>query len=311
MGMRDDDSKPAKEAPAEATAADGRRLAGIGLMCGAIICFACLDACAKWLNRSIDPLETVWVRYVASVLFVSAILNPFTRPRLLRTQRPLLQGARSLLLLGSTALNFVALMFLQMTETISINFTTPLIVALIGGPLLGEWVGPRRLAAIAIGFVGVLVMTRPGLGGMHPAALLSLIGAVCYALYNISTRVLASYDSSETTMFYSGVAGLVLFTPLMPFVWKTPPLALTWAVIAGLGAAGALGHWLLILAHQRAPAAILAPFIYTQIVWSVILGYVVFGDLPDRMTLVGAAVVIASGLYLLQRERAKGGAAPA
>jgi len=299
------------QATDDLAAARRNRLVGIGLMCGALACFACLDASAKWLNRSMDPIQTVWVRYIASVVIVTAFLNPWSRPGILRTRRPWLQAGRSILLLASTAINFVALLFLQLTETMSIMFSTPLIVALIAGPILGEWVGPRRMIAIAVGFLGVIVVTRPGVGGIHPAAFLSLGGAFCYALYNISTRLLAGTDSSETTMFYSGIAGVVLVTPVMPFIWTTPKEPLVWVVMGVIGLFGAVGHWLLIQAHKRAPAGILAPFMYTQIVWMVSLGYVVFGDVPDRYTLIGASIVIGSGLYLLYRERTVKGEATA
>jgi drug/metabolite transporter (DMT)-like permease len=140
---------------------------------------------------------------------------------------------------------------------------------------------------------------------MHPAALLSLAGSVAYAFYNIVTRILATSDRSETTLVYSGLAGVALTTPLVPFVWSTPDSFLTWALLIGLGAFGSVGHWLLILAHARAPAPVLAPFIYTQIVWMLALGYFVFGDWPDPWTFIGASVVIASGLYLFYRERAR------
>jgi drug/metabolite transporter (DMT)-like permease len=205
----------------------------------------------------------------------------------------------------STALNFVALQYLQLTETISILFATPFLVALLAAFFLGERVGPRRLAAIAVGFLGVLVITRPGLGGVHPAALLTVGGTVCYALYSVATRILAGYDSSATTMFYSGLAGLVLVTPVVPLVWSTPDSGVVWTMMILVGAFGALGHWLLILAHARAPAPVLSPFIYTQIVWMIALGFLVFGDVPDGWTLAGSAIVIASGLYLLHRERVR------
>ncbi len=282
-----------------------QRAVGIALICGAIVSFSCLDATAKWLNQSLDPILTVWVRYIGSIVFVSLFVNPWTTPGVTRTRRPWLQAGRSVLLLGSTALNFIALQYLQLTESVSIMFATPLLVALLAGPLLGEWAGPRRLAAIAVGFVGVLVVTRPGLGGLHPAAFLSLGSAVCYALYSITTRMLAGADSSATTMFYSGMAGVLLVTPLVPLVWSLPDAALGWTLMIVLGACGAFGHWLLILAHARAPAPVLAPFIYTQIVWMIILGFLVFGDLPDSWTLAGSAIVIASGLYLLHRERVR------
>jgi len=281
-----------------------RRLAGIALMCGALLCFSGLDATAKWLNRSLDPMLVVWARYVASVAFVSVVINPWTVPGLLRTRRPWLQAARSLVLLLSTALNFFALQYLRLDQTTSILFMTPLLVALFAGPLLGEWVGPRRLAAVAVGFIGVLIVTRPGLG-MHPAALLSVAGAVCYAFYGIWTRMLAASDSSRTTMFYSGMAGVVLLTPALPLIWTTPPSLGVVAGMVAVGAFGALGHWLLILAHARAPAAVLAPFIYTQLLWMIALGYVFFDDVPDRWTLIGGAIVTASGLYLLYREKTR------
>lgn len=280
------------------------RLIAIGLMCGALLCFALLDASAKWLGNVMDPWQVVFARYAGSVIMVMALLNPISHPGVLRTRRPGLQWVRSLLLLGSTALNFFALKYLQLAETVSIIFATPLLVALLSGPLLGEWPGPRRLAAIGVGFIGVLIITRPGLGGMHPAALLSMLGCVCYAFYSLSTRVLASHDPPETTMMYSGFAGTLVMIPVVPFFW-TAPDGLSWALMFAVAALGSFGHWLLILAHRLAPATVLAPFIYSQIIWMVGLGYFVFGQLPDRWTFVGATIVIASGLYLLYRERVR------
>jgi drug/metabolite transporter (DMT)-like permease len=303
--MTDVAARPAS--PIAAQAERRQRLLGIGLMCVALICFACLDTTAKWLGRTVDPLFTVWWRYVASVVLVSFLINPWTRPGVLRATRPVLQTVRSFLLFLSTAFNFFALQYLQLAEAISIVFSTPLLVALISGPLLGEWVGPRRLAAIGVGFIGVLIVARPGLGTVHPAILLSIAGAIAYALYAITTRILAAYDSPQTTMVYSGLAGLVLTTPALPWVWSSPADPGTWVLFVALGAFGAIGHWLLILAHARAPAPVLSPFIYTQILWMLALGYLVFGDWPDRWTLIGAGIVIASGLYLLLRERDRDG----
>lgn len=274
-------------------------------MCGAVLLFALLDASAKWLSQSMDPVQVVFARYAGSMLLVSLLLNPWSRPGILRTRRPGLQAVRSLLLLGSTALNFFAVKYLQLAETVSIMFAGPLLVALVSGPMLGEWPGPRRLVAIAIGFVGVLVITRPGFGGMHPAALLSVLGCICYSFYSLATRQLAAFDSPETTMVYSGVAGTLAMLPLIGFFWTMPQTPLTWLVLLGTGVLGGFGHWLLILAHRLAPATVLAPFIYSQIVWMILLGWFVFGQLPDRWTFVGAGIVIASGLYLLYRERVR------
>ena len=285
---------------------NARRLVGIALMCVALICFSCLDAIGKWLGPQIGPLETTWARYISSVCLVSVVLNPWTKPGITRTKKPWMQAVRSLLLFASTMLNFLALQYLQLMETMSIIFLAPLLVALLSGPILGEWVGTRRMVAIGVGFVGVLIVTRPGTGHVHPAALFSLAGTFCYAFYVILTRILAAHDSSATTMFYSGLGGLMILTPIMPFVWRQPGDLTVVFFMVLIGAFGALGHWLLILAYKRAPAPVLSPFIYTQLVWMMLLGYVVFGDIPDSWTLTGAAVVIASGLYLLHRERVTG-----
>lgn len=292
------------ETPAQ-QAARSNRLAGIGLMCLALICFTLLDGTAKWLGRYMDPLAVVWARYAASVAAVSLFVNPWSSPGLMRSNRLGLQIARSCLLLGSTAMNFFALRHLQLAQTLSIQFATPLIVALLAGPLLGEWVGPRRLAAIGVGFIGVLVITRPGLGSMPPEALLSVGSAIAYALYAIMTRTLAAHDSTNTTLFFSGLAGTLVMTPVLPFVWSAPPGPTGWVLLIAVGVFGAVGHWCLIMAHARAPAATLSPFIYTQIAWMLAFGYVVFGDVPDLWTMVGTGIVIGSGLYLLARERAR------
>jgi drug/metabolite transporter (DMT)-like permease len=282
------------------------RLIGIALMCGALACFSCLDATAKWLTRDLSPMQVTWARYTSSALIVCLLINPITVPGVVRTKRPWLQAFRSLLLLASTAMNFIALQYLQLAETISIMFMTPFLVALISGPLLGEWVGPRRLVAICVGFLGVLVVLRPGFEGLHPAAFLSVIGACCYAVFNLTTRMLAASDSSETTMFFSSIGGVVVLTPLLGLFWIAPPGWQSWALMAVMGGFATLGHWLLIRAHRLAPAAVLAPFIYSQIVWMVLLGWWLFGQWPDQWTFIGAAIVIASGLYLLARERVRG-----
>ena len=281
------------------------RLVAIGLICCAVLFFALLDTSAKWLSGHMHPVQTVFARYAGSMVLVLMLLNPWSHPGVLRTKRPWLQGVRSLLLLGATALNFIALKYLQLAETVSIMFAGPLLVALVAGPLLGEWPGPRRLAAIGVGFLGVLVITRPGVGGMHPAALLCVFGTICYSFYALATRQLAAYDPPETTMVYSGVAGTLAVLPLIPFFWTTPQTPFIWLVMLAMGAFGGFGHWLLILAHRLAPATVLAPFIYSQIVWMIVLGWFVFGQFPDGWTFVGATIVIASGLYLLYRERVR------
>jgi drug/metabolite transporter (DMT)-like permease len=279
------------------------RLTGIALMCGAVACFALLDTTAKYLNLYMSALQVAWARYTGAFLFPFIVSNPWTRPGLTRTNRPVLQLARSVLLLGSTLCNFAALRYLQLDEAIALIFSTPFFVAALSGPMLGEWVRWRRWSAIAVGFLGVVVVARPGAASFHPAALLSLSAALCYALYSIATRILARTDSNETTLFYSNVVGALALLPVVPLVWTTPSDPLVIALMVVTGVIGSFGHYLLIAAHRLAPAAVLSPFIYSEIVLVTALGFLVFGDVPNRFTLTGAATVVASGLYLLHRER--------
>ena len=275
-------------------------------MCVAVLLFACNDAVAKFLNAHMHTVQVVWARYMAAFLLAIALSNPIAHPSIVRTSRPWLQLGRSTLLLVSTGLNFVALRYLQLDQAIAIIFCTPFIVAALGGPILGEWIHWRRWTAIIVGFCGVLLVARPGAGGIHPAALLSVMGAFCYAIYSISTRILARTDSNETTNFYSNLVGAVAVSVAIPFFWapQSDPLIIVLMCIMGLFSG--TGHYLLIIGHRLAPASVLAPFIYTEIVWMIALGYVVFGDVPNRWTLAGVAVVIGSGLYLLYRERMVG-----
>lgn len=280
-----------------------RVIIGIGLMAAAVFFFACLDAGAKWLARDLPVVEVVWARYAFNLLLILPLVNPWRIPGLLKSKRPGVQISRAALTLCSTLLNVLALRYLQLDQTVSIMFSTPLIVALLAGPILGEWVGPRRLIAIIVGFLGVLVVTRPGFEGFHPAMLLTAGGALIYATGNIQARILAQHDRPETALFLIAVIGTLGTTPFLPAVWVTPTGATPWLVMVGIGAAGAAGHWCLINAHVHAPASRIAPFIYTQIIWMIGLGHVLFEDVPDLPTIIGACIVVASGLYLLWRER--------
>jgi drug/metabolite transporter (DMT)-like permease len=290
-------------APDPAQAQRRQRMLGIGLMCGAVADFACLDAMGKYLGTHMDVLQVVAVRYISAFVLTLLISNPIVRPGLLRTGKPLLQIGRSALLLGSTFFNFMAFRYLQLDEALAILFSTPFMVAILAGPMLGEWVGWRRWIAIGVGFAGVMVVIRPGFGGLHWAAMLSGASAVCYAFYSITTRMLARYDSSQTTLFYSNLFGTAIMVPVLPFVWTPPRSILDGVLMVAMGAFGAFGHFLLIVAHRHAPASVLSPFMYTQLIWATTFGYLVFANVPNHWTLTGAAIVIGSGLYLLHRER--------
>jgi drug/metabolite transporter (DMT)-like permease len=279
------------------------RLIGIGLISVTFLCFALLDCGAKWLVRTLPVLQVVWLRFLFHAVVSTALLAPKLGSGILHTRRPKLQLLRAAMLATMTGLNFWALQYLQLAETGSIQFSVPIIIALIAAPMLGERMDRARWTAISIGFIGVLVIVRPGTQAFQPALLIAIINAFLYALFNLMTRQLAAHDSPGATQFYSSLGATLVITPFALAAWQTPPGAWQWLILCLMGIAGALGHYLLALAHRYAPASVLGPFLYQQILWMVLLGYLVFGDVPDAAVVLGAAIVIGSGGYLLWRER--------
>src|SRR5262249_47793626 len=249
--------------------------------------------------------ELIWMRFLTAALVTFAILGPGASVRAARSGKIGHQLLRSTFLLGSTAFNFLALQYLQLDQTATIFFLTPFIVAALAGPILNEWVGWRRLIAICVGFSGVLFVTRPGFGGVHWAISLSIVSTLSYALYSLLTRYVARYDNIRTTLLYTPIAGGIFFAPFAILTWQMPQSTAIWLLLLGTGLVGGVSHWLLILAYERAPAPVLAPFGYINIVFMIMLGYLVFGDVPGWWTLAGAGIIITSGIYLLIRERQK------
>jgi len=281
------------------------RLVGIGFISLTYVFFTLLDGSAKWLVRSVPVIEVVWIRFVSHALLSAGLLLPIHGRALLKTRRVGLQVVRGVLMVSMTAINFTALQYLQLTVTSSIFFSVPIIIALLGVPLLGERIDARRWAAIVVGFCGVLVVVRPFGASFHPAMILSMINAVIYALFNMMTRRLAAHDRPETTQFLSALVPAIAVAPFALAVWEPPPSALHWTLLLMLGVYGGLGHYFLALAHRYASASTLAPFMYPQVLYMALFGYLVFGDVPGWPVAAGAAIVIASGLYLLYRERAR------
>lgn len=280
-------------------------MTAIALMCAAALCFSLLDASAKMLSgvMGLPVAMVIWMRFVSHAILSVLLMGPHRIPTLMKSLKPGIQLFRSLFLVGATLFNFLAIKYLQLDQTVTIFFLGPLLVAALAGPLLGEWVGWRRLLAIMTGLVGVLMVMRPGFGGIHWAITFSFLSVVSYSFYVIATRYLAAYDPSEVTQFYSPIAGIVCVAPLALVGWQWPTDTTQWLLLFSLGIFGGFGHWLLILAHRMAAAPTLSPFIYTSLIWMTVLGYWLFGDVPDVWTLAGGAVVIASGLYLLYREQ--------
>ena len=292
-------------APQIAGPAPARRLVGIALMMGALVCFTAIDTSAKWLSRSLPALEVTFFRYLVAFLLSAIVFNPVTARHAWTTRRPARQILRALFLLGSTVFNFMALRHLQLAETMSIVFGVPFLVAVLSGPLLGESVGGMRWAAIAVGFLGVLLVTRPTPSHFDPAMGWAFAAAGCYAGYVIVTRMLSGLDSAASLLLLPAGAAVVMLAPFIPSIWVAPTGLLDWGLLTLTGISGATGHFLLILAYGRTPASALSPFIYVQIVWMTLSGWLVFGDIPGPWTIAGASVVVASGLWLVQLERGR------
>jgi len=278
------------------------RRIGIGLVTGATMCFAVLDACAKWLVQSLPVFEVVWLRFLTHAALMSLLLAPVYRWELVRVHSARLQLLRALMLGSMTALNFWALQYLQLAETGSIQFSVPLMIALFSAWWLRERLDWTRWLAIVVGFVGVLLIIRPGMQGFHPAILLSVLNALLYAIFNMLTRRMAATESPASMQLMSAIGATVLLMPFALAKWQAPADSATWAVIGLCGLCGGLGHYFVAKAHRYATAAVLGPFLYQQIIYMALWGWLIFAQVPDAFVMAGAGVVVASGLYLLWME---------
>jgi drug/metabolite transporter (DMT)-like permease len=278
------------------------RRIGIGLVTAATICFAALDACAKWLVQSLPVFEVVWLRFLTHAALMALLLAPVYRWELVRVHSARLQMLRALMLGSMTALNFWALQYLQLAETGAIQFSVPLMIALFSAWWLHEHLDWRRWLAIGAGFAGVLLVIRPGTQAFHPAILLSVLNAVLYAVFNMLTRRMAATESPASMQLMSALGATLLLTPFALAKWQAPADLATWAVIGLCGLCGGLGHYCVAKAHRYATAAILGPFLYQQIVYMALWGWLIFTQVPDGFVVAGAGVVVASGLYLLWME---------
>jgi drug/metabolite transporter (DMT)-like permease len=279
------------------------RLTGIGLVSLTYLVFSLLDGSAKWLVSVMPVLMVVWLRFATHVLVAGVVLFPLRGFGLVRTQHLRWHVVRALMFVAMTGINFWALQYLQLTVTSSIFFSVPLIIALISASFLGEKLAAGKWIAIVAGFAGVLVIVRPWGAEFHPAMLASVVNALMYAAFMMMTRRLAAYDSPETIQYLPAVGATIGLAPFAFAAWEWPSGWLEWAVACLMGVLGGLGHYLLALAHRYAPASVIAPFLYQQVIYMALFGYLVFGDVPSAWVWLGAAIVIASGLYLFSRER--------
>jgi len=273
------------------------------MIAGAVACFACLDGIIKTLaTRHPVPL-IVWARWGLQALAMVVWLGPRMGSKMLRTREPRMQILRGCLLIGSSLFFITALSHLPLADATALNYTTPTLVMLLAVFFLHERLTPARVAFVALGVVGMLLIVQPGAEFFHGASLYALGSACCYALFQIVTRMLAGEDP-RVTLFYPALVGTLLMTLVWP--WFGSRIEMTWAD-AGLllvcGVLGSIGHFLFILAFQRAPASALTPFTYLQIVFATLVGWFVFGDFPDRLTLLGMTIIAGSGLMLTWHER--------
>ena len=283
---------------------EDRRGLAIGLMLLAFFCFTCLDSSAKWLVlEGMSPWAAVFARYGVHLIIVAALILPVQGTASLKSERPGLEVLRALLLLASTILNFNAVRYLPLTLTSTIFFTIPIFVTLLSIPILGERVGWRRWAAILVGFSGVLIVTRPWTGEFHWAMLFSIGAAMSASGYQILTRMLAGVDSTNTQQLYAGLVATAGVAPFALLNWSLPESPVSWVLFAAMGLFGWFGHQMLTIAHRYAPASLLSPFIYFQLIFMTASSWLVFSQPPGQWILLGAPVVMASGFYIWWRER--------
>ncbi|WP_298261158.1 DMT family transporter [uncultured Litoreibacter sp.] len=286
-------------------ALEDRASLGIAMILVAWLFFSMIDTSVKWLVLAgLPAMQLAFMRYVGH-FFISTwlVMRGGLDAERFQTDRLGLVLFRAYLLTSSTALNFLALLYLPLTVTASIMFTSPILVCLLGWPMLGERAGPWRVFGIVLGFVGVLVVMRPFGAEFHWAMLLSLHNALAMALYSILTRKLAGVVSTEIMQFYMGLFGTAVLLPVAVYYWSNPSTALDWVLMILLGVFGWAGHELLTRAHRFATANTLMPYAYFFLLFLSVSGYLIWGHLPDRPTLIGAAIIIGSGLLIWVRTR--------
>jgi drug/metabolite transporter (DMT)-like permease len=295
------EKKPAaRHAPARAD----RPFKGIALILSSTVFLGVSDVTAKYLSATLPSIEIAWLRFLVFAMIMVPAMVPGSPLFALKTHSIPLQLMRGAALLGSSLFFISGLRFLPIAEASATGFVSPLFVTALSIIFLSEKVGVRRWLATAVGLLGVLVILRPGSSAFHPAAFFPLVSALAWAATLIMTRMMSGREHAITIMTYSSIAGLAILCALVPFVWVAP----SWNDVALgvlIGVFSTAGQWIVVLAFRYADASVLAPFSYTQLVWVSILGFMVFGELPDVWTVVGAAFIVGSGLYTAHRERVR------
>ena len=283
---------------------EARPFIGILLMLGAGLCFAALDATSKHLTQTFPVPMLVWARYTVHLLLMLVFLGPSMRAKLIDTQRPLALTARALMLVGTTGFAMAGIAIMPLAESTAFLFITPLIVVILASWLLRESVTPGRWIAIVVGFAGALLIARPGGALSLQGIVLMSLAATCYSIYQIQTRQMSLSENTVTMLFYTALVGTLSMSLAAPLYWGGPmPNAWQGLAIASLGIYGGTGHLLMTRAFRHAEASTLSPFLYAQLIWATLLGWLFYDHLPDPLSVAGMAVIAGSSLSIALSER--------
>lgn len=276
--------------------------------------FTFLDTSIKFLVLAgVAPFFIAWCRFTGHVMLVGLLFRGWKDSRRFWARNLPAHVLRGAFLAGSTVFNILALRYLQLAETTSIYFFGPMVITALAGPMLGEWAGWRRWLAIWIGFIGVLVITRPGIGVFGIGHAYALAAMLSHSFYVIMTRRMSAAETPESLILFAALVPVVLLAPVLPFYFTLPETPAQWLILLMLGVFGGVSHWFLVKAYSLATATALAPYPYSQMLWMIVMGWLVFRQFPDNWTLAGAAIIVVSGLYIVHREhrlRVRNRAAP-
>ena len=271
-------------------------------MAAGMFLFSAVDTMAKFLTETLHPIQIVWCRQLGLLAGV-VVLLAIHGTSILRTRHPGLQVARGAMAITSATLFILGVSYVPLADAVAVAFIAPFLVTVLGALILREPVGIRRWTAVVVGFLGTLVVIRPGLGVIHPAVVLVMLAALMFALRQIVSRALSGSDVTATTVAYTALTGSLLLTLPLPFFWTWPETRLEIALLVAMAILAGVAEFLVIKALEVAQAVVVAPVQYSLIIWGTMYGYLVFGQFPDLWTWVGAAIIIATGLYTLNRER--------
>ncbi len=264
--------------------------------------FSAVDTQAKFLTETLHPIQIVWARQMGLVIGVLILLG-LKGLQVLHTKQPVLQITRGAMAAGSATIFIVAVSYVPLADAVAVSFVAPFIVTVLGALILKEPVGIRRWIAVTIGFIGTLIVVRPGMGVIHPAVMLVLVAATLFALRQIVSRYLSATDRTETTVAYTALASILVLSIPLPFYWTWPHSGLEITLLISIAVIAAVAELMVIKALEVAQAVVVAPLQYSLMIWSTAYGFLVFGQLPDLWTWIGAIIIISTGLYSLHRER--------